>query len=140
MLYEIIYDSHHFLQYGHQTVCKLCGLYMLCRSLKHFHFYSRKLSDRVEHHLSYLQIFLWLLETKNSLRNRLYSQKSRKIAEPITAHSPGQLLARYITCQASEQPHIILPVMMFFFLQFIFYRWLLLDILILGFTMRENDA
>ena len=51
---------------------------MLCKSVYIFHFYSRKSSDRIEQYLSYLWIFLWPLRTSWSLRNHLYSKKSRK--------------------------------------------------------------
>ena len=53
-------------------------IYMLCRRVQIFHFYSRKLSDRVEQHLSYLWIFLWPLGTSWSLRNCSYMKKYRK--------------------------------------------------------------
>ena len=45
---------------------------------QNFHFYSRKLSDHVEHRLSYLWIFLWPLGTTWSLRNRQYIKKVPK--------------------------------------------------------------
>ena len=64
-----------------------------------FHFYSRQLLDLVEQVVSYLWLFLWLLETIWSLRNHLYIKKSTKNRR---THAQGVPLVRGVRDIAQE--------------------------------------
>ena len=73
-----------------------------------FHFYSRQLLDLVEQDVSYLWLFLWLLGTSWSLRNRLYIKKCTK---NLRTHAQGVPLVRGVrdiaayTNQGSDFAH-----------------------------------
>ena len=99
----IMHDLYEFSQSGEQAFLQVRSLQMACRRLYIYHSYSRKLSDRVEHHLSYLWIFLWLLGTFWSLRNHLYTPKHQKKLFLLAENGyPGQRIARYRARKLSQ--------------------------------------